>query len=157
MTGILLYTLQKLVIILQLNVQINQEQSRKYTFQHLWAGEIIVLMGSSIVRCFCSYYDLIIWLISTRWPQRRRALARLDLLKLSLSEWFTPGSIHLYGSAQRSRRWCISAGARSASRDNRTSLLLSERGCAIGESKNRTFVKFLKGFYECMNQSLWAS
>lgn len=45
-------------------------------------------MGSSILRCFSSYYGLIMWLISTRWPQRDKRPQGLDLLKLSLSGCF---------------------------------------------------------------------
>lgn len=68
-------------------------------------------MGSSILRCFSSYYGLIMWLISTRWPQRDKRPQGLDLLKLSLSGWFffSSSPIYLYGSAQKHRRRFLGA------------------------------------------------
>lgn len=67
-------------------------------------------MGSSILRCFSSYYGLIMWLISTRWPQRDKRPQGLDLLKLSLSGcFFSSSPIYLYGSAQKHRRRFLGA------------------------------------------------
>lgn len=40
------------------------------------------LMDSSIPRRFACYYDLIIWLISTRWPRRDKRAGRF--IKLAI-------------------------------------------------------------------------
>lgn len=88
-------------------------------------------MGSSILRCFSSYYDLIMWLISTRWPQRDKRPPGLDLLKLSLSGCFFFFLSHLSLRERAEAQKAISRRAHNET-DTRTLLLnLSERVWAV--------------------------
>lgn len=88
-------------------------------------------MGSSILRCFSSYYGLIMWLISTRWPQRDKRPQGLDLLKLSLSGCFFFFLSHLSLRERAEAQKAISRRVHNET-DTRTLLLnLSERVWAV--------------------------